>query len=202
MTYTAIKFELLAKIDGNFVDIVQCSCSYELNRIPKATLVLPVGREATTMALSYSHTLAAKIAVQIPAQIYVNVIKGAGFGNAHAIVPEGVYLLFDGYVTGVGYRRKTDSLSIAIGLTHWLSDLNFSSTLSASSHPGNPYTMTFNASSSGPGDIVDYGTGGGILPPATGGTAKPKHWIGKTMAQSMAKAEDVKEDFLSLFFLL
>lgn len=187
MTYSSLKFELVAKINDLFVDVVQFTGSYELNRIPKATMVLPVGREVSTMILSNSHIIAGDTAIQVPATVYLNVLQGAGLGNDHAIVPVGSYVLFDGYVTGVGYRRKTNSLSIAVQLTHWLSDLNFSSTLSASSHPGNPYMLTFFASTLN--TAVDIPGGG-----AAGAAFTEKHWVGKTRAQTLAKVDDVKSD--------
>ena len=174
---------MYAVVDGNPVDIIQCSCSYELNSIPKATLVLPVGRNTRTAALSASHMIAANTAIQVPVQLYISVLGGTGLGDEHAVVPIGEYKLFDGYVTGVGYKRQTASLSIALSLTHWLSDLNFSSTLSASSHPGNPYSLTFNASSLNAD--IDAGAGGSGLEP---------HWSGRTIAQTLASVEEVKED--------
>jgi hypothetical protein len=183
MTYSSIKFQLYAVVNDITVDVVQCSCSYGLNGIPKATLVLPVGINLTTLRLSYSHTIASNTSIQVPVQIYVRVLPGVGLGNDHAIVPEGLYKLFDGYSTGVGYRRTSGSLSIALELTHWLSDLNFSSTLSASSHPGNPYTMTFNAF------LVDTAVDAG----AAGISVLP-HWTGRTRAQTLATDAKVLED--------
>jgi hypothetical protein len=59
--------------------------------------------------------------------------------------PTGSKLVFDGYITGVGYRKQGGQLQFVVTLVHWLSDLSFSSTLSQQSHPANPTSYTFPA---------------------------------------------------------
>jgi len=183
MSFTSIKFRLWAEVEGITVDVVQFTCSYEMNRIPKATCVLPVGRNARTLAVSTAHDITEDIEIQQSVKVFVEVLHGGGLGNNRAIVTPGEYLLFEGFVTGLGYRRKGNSLNLALEMTHWLSGLNFASALSGSSHPGNPYMLTFNASFSGPMDGAEAGEG-----------LNGKHWIRTTMAQEAIDTAAVRKD--------
>jgi len=69
------------------------------------------------------------------AQVIVSAKGPAWENNGEPIPPQ---IVFDGYVTGLGYARSQSQVEFRVGLLHWLSDLHFSSSLSNQSHPGNP----------------------------------------------------------------
>jgi hypothetical protein len=77
--------------------------------------------------------------------------------------PEGPFIIFEGYVTGAAFRQNTASTELVLALTHWLSDLNFSSALSKQMHPLNPSqlyqpnTFTHNPNISGGAYLASVG---------------------------------------------
>jgi hypothetical protein len=146
VNYTSMKFGVWAVIDGQEIDLVQFSVSYELNAIPTCTGMLPVGyRVIPPYDPSPAHQITTGIQLQIPMQVYCEI--GDIEGTSTPSVPaQGIYTLFDGYVTGVGYRRTYDGYSMTVEGTHWLSDLSYSSILSKTSSPANPTQFSFNAS--------------------------------------------------------
>jgi hypothetical protein len=143
MSYTTATIRMWADVDGTIVDITDFECSYAINTIPtQGCAMLPVGREVTTLLPSTAHIIAGQTQIQIPIIVYVEVGYGAGLTNT--ILPVGTYVLFAGWVTGVGYRHTYDGLRMTLDLTHWLSALTFSSTLCEGSHPQNPAQFRFN----------------------------------------------------------
>jgi hypothetical protein len=143
MGYASMDFQLYAVIGGVTVDLVQFACSYEMNKIPTATAVVPVGKYVIPPhpILRTAHVLSNDEMLQVPIQVYVSLIFGSG--DQTAIIPAGTYCIFCGWVTGVGYRRTYESYSAAIECTHWLSALNFSSSLLEGWHPNNPAHFEF-----------------------------------------------------------
>lgn len=143
--YTSMQFQLWAIIDGKTTEIVQFACSYEMNTIPTCTAMLPVGyRVLPPFTAATSHEITKGVSVQIPMKVYCSVKYTSGTRQA-SIPADGTYLLFEGFVTGVGYRRTYDGYSMTIDGTHWLSNLSYSSILSAGSHPTNPTQFSFNS---------------------------------------------------------
>lgn len=144
--YTSLSFGLWATVDGTAVELVQFSCTYEMNTIPTCTAMLPVGRRVLPgYEVSTAHSVTSGVQLQVPFKVYCKVAFASG-GHVAGVPADGTYLLFDGYVTGVGYRRTYDGFSMTVEGTHWLSDLNYSSILSATSNPQNPTQLSFNAS--------------------------------------------------------
>jgi len=174
MSYVAIEFELVAQIGGTFYELVQFGCSYEMNKIPTATAVLPVGYRADTLVASTAHGGGLNSPLQLQVQVYVtSTLKAGGPG----IWPAGLYRIFCGWVTGIGYRRTYDGYAMTLEMTHWLSALSFSSTLNAMMHPQNPSHFTFNSA-------IDFDASGGAL----------THWLGRTTAQSVVTAANIQSD--------
>jgi len=180
MKYTALEYSLYAEINGQIVDVLRAMCAYELNRIPKATIVVPLGVNAHTLQQATSATVLGGTALQLPVKLYLEIGRKSGATNSEAIVPKGKYLLFEGFVTGIGYRQLRGQLGLSADLTHWLSGLSFASALSESSHPSNPADLTAPPHIIPPGDAV----GGGMS----------MHWLNKTLVQASIHESDVKED--------
>ena len=187
--FTSMSFGLWAVIDDKTeVDLVQFNCTYEMNTIPTCTAMLPVGyRVLPGYSVSTAHEITSGVQLQIPMKVFCRIALNSGSQLKSAPAP-GVYTLFEGYVTGVGYRRTYDGYSMTIEGTHWLSDLNYSSILSATSNPGNPTQFSFNAAlnlgaGGGPGQELglpaglsqDYATEANIKENLWGSTMKP--WL-------------------------
>ena len=175
MAYSKIQFQLWADIDGTEVDLVNTSLAYEMNRIPQGIATLPVGRKLPGLDPSTAHDVAKGKQVQVPIKVFLEAEPVSS--DADAITPSGTYTLFDGFVTGIGYRRGTNRYQLAVQMTHWLSGLNFASALAESSHPHNPAHFSFNAA------IADPGAGGGL-----------KHFHARTMAQGKFTVAAIQAD--------
>lgn len=157
--YTSLQFKLWATIGGADVDLVMFNCSYEMNTIPTCRATLPVGYRVLPPHLpSAAHMLTGGINVQIPLVVYCDV-KYCGGQYQPTLPSTGTYILFQGYVTGVGYMRQYDGYSMSIEGVHWLSNLSYSSIMSENSSPQNPTEFTFNAAL-----FAAAGGGKGCLP--------------------------------------
>lgn len=174
MGYTSVDFDLWATIDGVHVNLVQFACSYEMNRIPSCTAILPVGYTALPPHIaSAAHTAAGlKTPLQVPMVVYATSTLKATSGPA--IWPAGTYVLFCGWCTGVGYRRTHSGYAMTVEGTHWLSALSFSSTLSGTSHPNNPAHFTFNS-------VINLNAAGGNL----------GHFVARTAAQDIINSANI-----------
>lgn len=143
--FTSMQFKLWATIDKTEVELVQFSCVYEMNAIPRCSAMLPVGyRVLPPFTASSAHTVTNGIQVQIPLKVYCEVKFLGGQYPLSAPLPA-TYLIFDGYVTGVGYRRTYDGYTMNVEGTHWLSNLSYSSIMSETISPLAPTQFTFNA---------------------------------------------------------
>jgi len=183
MSFSTSRFRIWAVIDKQEVEVVQLSCAYEMNRIPQATIVLPVGRELGTLAPSTAHAVVESQIIQLPVEVFVEITHVAGDSAAQQIIANGKYKVFEGDATGIGYKRTPTGMALSLSLTHWLADLSFSSTLSASSHPRNPAQFTFGAAMK----LQFAGD-------APGAGADLRHFIGRTMAQTRITEATVVED--------
>jgi len=175
MGYASMRTRLWAVIDGQEIEITQFACSYALNTIPTCTASLPVGYYVLPPhPPAPTHTITNQEMLQIPLEVYVEVTYISGDNTA--IIPVGTYQIFCGWVTGVGYRRTYQGYSQTIEGTHWLSALNFSSAMCASSHPNNPSHYTFNSR-------IVLGGGGNL-----------GHFCGRTAAQAHFTKANITND--------
>lgn len=176
MGYATVRFNMWAVIGTTAVELVQFGCSYAMNTIPSCTALLPVGWYALPpYGASTAHALTTGEQLQIPLTVYATITYVSG--DLTAVLPTGTYILFCGWVTGVGYRRTYNGYHMAIEGTHWLSALSFSSTLSATSHPNNPTHFIFNSR-------IYMGAGGGL-----------GHFVPRTAAQSHINKTNITTDF-------
>jgi len=181
MPYASVDFDLWANVDGIIVELVQIDCTYEMNKIPSCTAVLPVGYTAALPATaSTAHAATAGVQLQIPISVYVTSTLASS--DNLGIWPAGTYKLFCGWVTGVGYRRTYSGYAMTIECTHWLSALTFSSMLSATSHPHNPTHFIFNAAIQGAGGDLN-------------------HFLCRTRAQQVVTAVNLAADMWGLGLL-
>jgi len=172
--YSAISFSMRANIGGIGMPVSQFTCSYEMNKIPSCTCLLPTGYAANTLMASPAHAALSGVTLQVPFSVTIDVRYVAG--DITGVIPIGTYNIFCGFVTGMGYRRTSSGYSLAVEGTHWLSSLSFSSSLSASSNPNNPSQFIFNAGLLG-------GAGGGL-----------NHFVARTMAQEQITETAIEND--------
>lgn len=119
-------------------DLSSASLNFGLNSIPSASCTLAAGREAISGLEANIHDHVLDLTETKPARIWLDPTGYFSPTDSKAAwTKAGPQIIFDGYVGGVGYKRTVRSTLPVVMLTHWLSDLAFSSTLSENSHPGN-----------------------------------------------------------------
>src|SRR5690606_4727254 len=103
--YGSSRFTLTAEIAGETHQLVQFQMSFALNAVPKATALLAVGRNARNVSeVAPIHRVGSQLIYLQPAKIYMEAI--GVFAADGTTWPDGRTLLFDGYLTGVSYRRS------------------------------------------------------------------------------------------------
>lgn len=177
-----VKIDLRLEVEdvGDF-EVVDFQMNFGINEIPTAVASLAIGRNAlSTSQRAKIHDSAASLKSMLKAKVYAT-IKGQ-FGDDKEW-PEDEVMIFDGRLAGTGFNRLLGQASYSMHLTHWLSDLAFSSTLSQQSHPGNPSQLTYGA--------VRYGfsTAGSKESVMFGSSSPKKLFTGKNVKEDMwAKA--------------
>ena len=130
---------------GNF-NVVQLSMTYALNEIPRAACLVAIGRDAKSEGAAKKakiHEAGNKLTQLRKAEIW---FEPKWYWNTdNKTMWEGRKCIFQGYYTGLAYKKITDKVQPVLHLIHWLCDLGFSSTLSANHHPSNPSSMVFPA---------------------------------------------------------
>lgn len=160
--YVASSFTLTAKIgEVEFNDIIACSATFGLNSIPSATLIVASGRDYIRNKNATIHDNRDKLRHRDKAVVTLTIKNASGQLD---MMEEGTYIIFDGYLAGIGYQRAYDSCSYTLHLLHWLDDLNNSSMVNGNWFPGAPYDLAQNAAYyalSTPGPVG--GGGGGLM---------------------------------------
>jgi len=129
--------------DGYSFDVSAFSATYVLNGIPTAEVYLPLGREFNSKLVSNSYAFLTNYFLDRPAYLYLTFIDNSE-GVVNRNISTGTYLVFAGYPSNVQYIKTSSGLQLKVTLRHWLSDLDFASTLSAASHPANPKSLICN----------------------------------------------------------
>lgn len=177
------RFTVTLEAAGAVHQLAQFQMSFALNGVPRATALLAVGRDARTGSdPAPIHKAADQLKYLTPAKVY---FEATGiFSAAGEPWPAGRTLLFDGYVTGLSYRRAKDAVQLSLDLVHWLADLQFSSCASDVSHPSNPSSYTYRAATTLPG---------------TGGSDEPT-WLGQYAPSDYFTDANVGEDIWGAAF--
>lgn len=129
-------------LDGDIVcfEILSFQSEFELNSIPTAIVNIALGRRADDVdVVSAIHYYVDDFKIQLPATVWCQAKVGeTSTGPCPLCMPTEPFVVFEGYVTGTGFRRSTSNTELSLSLTHWLTDLNFSSCTAKQSHPLNP----------------------------------------------------------------
>lgn len=180
-----MEFDLLVRLNGVSYRASDVSLNFGLNKIPSARASLSIGREVRSLERATIHDTANDLRVLVPAEIVFKP-KGEwspedvgfppGFGRWDEA---GEQVIFIGYLTGTGYRKQRGEVRFSVYLTHWLSDLNFSSALSNQSHPANPARFRWRA----------------VYGPQGLGTSSRSHFIADYVSDELFAAGNIAGDF-------
>jgi len=140
--WASIKVRGRLMLDGQQYDTVMAAVSFELNNIPQATFTVEIGRGGGQLRPAAIHRLRTP-RTQVPIEFYVTLTQLGG--SERQSLPRGEFRLFSGYLTGLSYQRTTGSAQAVLQAKHWLLDMNYSSSLSESSHPLNPSQFSYRA---------------------------------------------------------
>jgi len=138
--YVVSSFKLSAEIEGvgTVTDIVAISGTFALNTIPKASLTMACGINATTGKPATAHRLLANLKMRAKVDVFLEVdtIDGKKENS-----PPNKVKVFSGYYAGFGFQRAKDNAQYSMHLVHWLDDLNVGSMLTRNFFPGAPFAL-------------------------------------------------------------
>lgn len=164
------------------LDLTSVEMTYKINEIPSAQMQVAVGRQTMTLLAANIHHIVDMLQVSMPVQIWmqaVDLANSVGFNVAPW--PAEPFVIFEGMTTGVGIIKSRDGkMVISISASHWLSNLNFSSALSRSSHRSNPSHF--------------YSTAGMAL--GAGATGNPA-WVSQGLGASFFTGDVIDTDIWS-----
>jgi hypothetical protein len=180
-----LAFDLVVRLNGREYRVSDVSMNFSLNKIPNARASLAIGRDVRTLERALVHDTAADLTLMVPAEIVFRP-KGEWSPSDPSVIPgvgrwdeAGEQVIFVGYLTGTGYRKQHGEVRFSVYLTHWLSDLNFSSALSNQSHPGNPARFRWRA----------------VYGPQGLKTSARSHFITDYVSDSLFSATNIARDF-------
>jgi hypothetical protein len=128
------------------LEVTSFAAHFDLNSIPSCEIQVALGYRADTGVLAALHTRLEQLRILLPIQVWLH---ASTLASAPGVAPsewrDRPIPLFDGYVVAVGRDHTFGSSRLTLSLTHWLSDLAFSSAFSRSSGPTNPVEFYFGA---------------------------------------------------------
>mgnify|MGYP000317096001 CR=1 FL=1 len=128
-------------IDGTMFDVIQCGADFSINGIPTAEAVLAIGRKASGgNEAAAIHKAVNKLSAESICKLY---FCPTGQWSDQNEWPAGPHLVFEGRLANVGYTKVQGKVQFVVRMLHWLADINYSSAVSALSHPSNPSQYTF-----------------------------------------------------------
>lgn len=121
----------------------------EENGIPFCSVSVATGRDVTNAAsaegLSPIHIKGKLLRLPSRARVELKVVREDSVGSTVHDWPADWFTVFDGWVSSISPDVARGSNSVMLQLTHWLSDLDFSSPYSEAVHPTTPGDFLFNA---------------------------------------------------------
>lgn len=148
--YVYSKFSLKAVVttqsgDVTFNDVVRIASTFKLNDIPTAELQVAVGYEARSNRTKKAtiHDNKNKLRPRDKVVVTLTITPSAGDQEK---TESGEFVIFEGFLTGIGYNRAVNGASYHLDVVHWLDDLSNSAALNGNWFPNAPYDLAFNAS--------------------------------------------------------
>lgn len=148
---------LTRETDGDALElpISAVQATFVLNAMPQAQIVVPVGEDAITPGLNPVRLDAAFLSKMLQFRHVVCYVRITGEFAPGASWPEDEIRVFNGYLTAATTVRTHDSLGVMLEVTHWLADLDASSTLSEAISVGAPLAFVLPPTSV-TGNILKY----------------------------------------------
>jgi len=137
-TDLSVRDALSLRVGAVRLPLAQFSAVFALNDIPQAQCLLAIGREARSGELAAIHRQEPWV-LKTPAQV---LLRAAGQYSRRSDWPEEEIVVFDGYITGVSYRKLDGQVQLAVQLQHWLASLASSSCLTRWSSPAGMTDLT------------------------------------------------------------
>lgn len=124
--------------------------NHEENGIPFCTVTIGTGRDATLpdnwLGLSPFHLKEKLMRLPSRAVIRLRVRRLDMMGSSNQVWPDDWFTAFEGWISDVIPSVSMGSRSAVVRVTHWVSDLDFSSPFSEDVFPNTPGDFLFNAS--------------------------------------------------------
>ena len=119
------------------IELISVALRYAVNDIPTGRLELAMGYNAETLEPSAAHTVLAGVKATTGIKVFCKLEPDE---SAKKEIPEGTFMIFDGYTAGpVGMTKSIDGqLGLTLQIVGWLEDLNYSSVASSSFYPDAP----------------------------------------------------------------
>jgi len=140
--YVRAGFELEATIgDTLFKDVVSISATFPLNAIPKASLEVAVGVNARSPSgneYATIHTARKNLRPRDPVEVRLKIKDVEGKKSRQ---PEESYIIFRGFLAGIGFQRSANNANFIIQVVHWLDDLNNTSAVHSNWFPSAPQDL-------------------------------------------------------------
>lgn len=121
--------------------LVEYQTRWGLNEMPAGGAVVAPGRNVIDKKISALHTKATSMGAFADVKILQTIKGDDGSGSWN----ESETVVFEGKLAGLGLRKTGGQAQPMLHLVHWLSDLNFSSTVSQQSFPDNPFAFNYRA---------------------------------------------------------
>lgn len=149
--------------------------NFEENGIPFCTVTVATGRDATradsVLGLSPFHWKERLMRLPSRAILRLRVIRTDKMGASNQEWPADWFTAFEGWVSDVIPEVNVGGRGVTLRLTHWLSDLDFSSPFSEDAMPNSPEDFLFNATTF---------SGTGLTSQIVGGATFSKAWASFT----------------------
>lgn len=140
------------EINGTMFAATSFTANYELNRIPVAQILLPIGDDIISGKPSGIEAKLSEFAIRPAIKVYGSMVSvfstgtsGRRFNWLGDTDSKMNFVLFDGTVTGVSYLRTKSQTYVIVMATHWLAKLTESVVMNSQSHPSYPADMLFAA---------------------------------------------------------
>lgn len=130
---------IVLTIEGREYELAQFTASFARNEVPRATCLVAIGRNARTQEPAQIHKTGLALTQMKKAKVELRPRKEWRPRGGEEW--EGSELIFEGYYTGLAYRKVSNRVQAVLHLSHWLIDLSFSSTLDKNAHPSNPTSL-------------------------------------------------------------
>jgi len=131
-------------------EVVQWTGSWAINEIPESMCMLAIGRDANHVDQNAAiHSALSSMSSMLPAKVMLTFGPQSEFSPndrteaGDRLWPTSENVIFDGYYVGFSLPKIRGKITFVVHLLHWLTDMNFTSSLSSISHPENHESLTF-----------------------------------------------------------